>query len=154
MDDPVLRYVSIENFKHFTAEGAHTTAGDYISVLAHTSIPYYSETEAKHEEVSLKIAAVTEAILASINKVLPLPPHPVQTHLHSWDVSQVAKSFKDGKHKPSMWSAKLRKEEDEEKSGRLIIAGDMFVTSNFEGCAKSAKAAAMEIFRCVSAKQA
>lgn len=126
VDDPALRYLSIENFK---SDGIKV--GNMLNIIAHSGGPFYSSAIAE-DRLEKDIIA---DIITAITKELPFlhDMTPAHIYLHPWSVSQVMKAYPLEEGQPPFLPA---------EKGELIIAGDMMTTSNFEGCLTSARAAA------------
>mmetsp|Transcript_22585 Transcript_22585/g.32778 ORF Transcript_22585/g.32778 Transcript_22585/m.32778 type:complete len:222 (-) Transcript_22585:193-858(-) len=128
--DDVLRYVSLEQLKN----GKDVRKGEEgPAVLLHTSVPFGLNTVDKaFPDDWPEIEAV---ILSALDRVIPGLPAPLQTKLLKWRYSQVYKGYKGddggvllgGQMKNGVFSFPP-----------LILAGDAFSESTFEGCYASA----------------
>jgi len=164
-DDPIVRYLSIENYKFSRDES------EMLALLVHTSVPFGIDALSKirvaeaadGEEGRVRAELITqEQILRSVGELLPILSGvtPCKSVLHTWEQSQVSKGFYQSSnivHQPAALALGLEEtgpfkvllEDDlhSKEDPLLIIAGDLFTESNFEGCIASAHAAANEILR-------
>lgn len=137
-DNDVIRYVSIESRKHSGSVCA--SAPTPLSILVHTSVPFGLENESKSTQ------EIEGILMSNLGKVLPALAGltPLHRELVHWKESQVSKGLV---WKDSQGSAAFAT--DTISSGQLskgvLLAGDYFTESNFEGCLASARAAATTV---------
>ena len=113
-DDPCIRYVSVDNKKR--------GCGDIPSIVVHTSVPFgFQHLEEDKNSVS-------DLIMTYLKQLMPGLPEPDVVKSHKWRYSQV--------HKPYVGTPGCV---TVHKEPRLVIAGDAFTHSNFDGCIKSAE---------------
>lgn len=116
---PIWRYVGVDNVKRGDASGP-------TSVIAHTSVPYGMA----NREVTPE--SKKEELLASLQDLFPSWPEPVATKCLKWKFSQVSSPYPGTPGHVVISQDPL-----------LVLAGDAYAaTSNFDGCASSAKSAA------------
>jgi renalase len=164
-ENEVLRYVSYDSRKRGVAgaaagdeaagAGAGADAEACPSVVIHTSVEFgamYLETAP---------ALVEPVILEHVRRLLPDLPTPVETKCHRWRYSQVTRGYAG----PVPFAALAGAPADACAGGDapparavlavddppLVLAGDAFTASNFDGCAESAAAAADLLQRCWAA---
>jgi len=175
-EDEVVRYVSYDSRKRqrvpreFAGAGGGSEAaaddpaaaatgagGDEEpetcpAVVIHTSVEFgrmYLETAP---------ALVEPVILEHVRRLLPDLPTPVETKCHRWRYSQVTQGYRG----PAPFAAGEAAAAGDAAATAdrpafavlavddppLVLAGDAFTTSNFDGCAESAAAAAELLERC------
>lgn len=133
-DDDIVRYISIENFKR--TNSMELDNHDF-TITVHTSIPFVKESIGKDND-ELKLL-----LLAKVRQLLPgLPLIPLHTYLQFWDTSQVSTPLSSNKLFEVIGMEDLIGERVAESASKIVLAGDYFSNSNFEGCLKSARAAA------------
>ncbi|XP_071952801.1 renalase-like [Antedon mediterranea] len=124
-DDPCIRWICIDNKKR---EQESNENGP--TVVVHTSVPF----GLKHLEDNKE--DVQQLILQHLSTLLPNLPDPIEVKCQRWRYSQVYKGIEG-----SPGCLKLM----ESKSGLLLMAGDAFVHSNYDGCIESAKTSSQTI---------
>ncbi len=142
-DDDVLRYISFEAYKH-------SPATDLLSVLLHTSAAYGEQFTSPSPSLSAELEeSTTRDLLARLHRLLPVlgQVQPVQTYLRFWRQSQVTARIALGRTAACL--AIPQQQEEAPAAGTawsteplLLLAGDYFTESNFQGCLRSAQAAA------------
>ena len=132
-DNDVIRYVSVESRKHVGNSNVCSTLPTPLSILVHTSVPFGLENEMS------SAAEIEEIILRNLALVLPTLSGVVPLHreLVYWKESQVSKGLLWGDKEGSAFFPT-----SEGKSKGVVLAGDYFTESNFEGCLNSAFSAA------------
>lgn len=115
-NDPCIRFVSLDNLRRQDTISP-------LSVVVHTSVKFgLDHLDAPKDEVS-------DTILSHLKRLLPDLPVPNSIILHKWKYSQVYKGV------PGEPGCYVLCEEP-----LLIIGGDAFTHSNFDGCIKSSLA--------------
>ena len=209
LDDDVVRYVSIENFKYEQTDSktaAHacvskTAEHSLLSVLVHTSVPFglahmellhSLSAQTVHSTIAVDTSSVldgekdrvVEVIMAHVIKenVLPLLAQfvPESVRLVGWEQSQVSRSYhaaRTGDQDPVNSRGCLSQQDADgelqnadppalmlpqaHKAGPgaqsplplLVLAGDAFTESNFDGCLRSAKYAAKAIAQAIRSRE-
>ena len=121
-DDPVVRFMCWDTAKYASPAKGRT-------LLVHTSVPFglqFLETDKKQVE---------QSILEVVKRLLPDLPKPCHTHIIRWRFSQV---FKPYKGTPGFVVLN--------ENPLVVVTGDAFVHSNFEGCIEAALAVANNLF--------
>ena len=138
-DNDVIRYVSIESRKHNSGSTDRCDAlhSPPLSILVHTSVPFGLENEKQSAQ------EIEEIILRNLALVIPTLGQTVPVHreLVYWKESQVSKGLSWRNKEGSAFFPTAS------KSKGVVIAGDYFTESNFEGCLSSAYSAASSIHR-------
>eukprot|EP00095_Tigriopus_kingsejongensis_P010837 maker-scaffold332_size203095-snap-gene-1.19 protein:Tk10837 transcript:maker-scaffold332_size203095-snap-gene-1.19-mRNA-1 annotation:"hypothetical protein DAPPUDRAFT_327763" len=120
-NDPVIRFVAVDNAKRGHGSGP-------TSILFHTSVKYGQE----HVE---KTPQAMEAELdARIRKLFPDLPRPKHLKCQKWRYSQVTRPFPELPGSVCLADQPL-----------LLVGGDAFTHSNFDGCIKSARSIVQRI---------
>ncbi|KAM9700117.1 renalase, partial [Menidia menidia] len=119
VSDSILRYVAVDNRKR----GAEPP-GVGPSLVVHTSVPFGLEHLERDKE------EVQPIVLQELSRLLPDLPRPISIKCQKWRYSQVQTAVPDC---PGHMTV----------SGRppLLLAGDAFSHSNFDGCLESALSA-------------
>uniref|UniRef100_T1IPE7 Amine oxidase domain-containing protein n=1 Tax=Strigamia maritima TaxID=126957 RepID=T1IPE7_STRMM len=112
--DRTIRYISIENRKRNLGENAPT------AIVIHTSKTFGSKY------VNEDINAVQKMIMERIPEFLPNLPIPSYVKIQKWQFSQVVKPYKETPGYVVLKDKPL-----------LILAGDGFAQSTFDGCITS-----------------
>lgn len=128
VDDPILRYVAIDNQKR-------QIKSKVCSVVIHTTKEYGE----KHVEDS--IPDVESELLSYINKRFPGWPVPKAVKCHKWRFSQVRDIYSGVPGCITISSDPV-----------LIAGGDGFVGSTFDNCVTSAKSITEQVERLISQK--
>lgn len=115
-DNPCIRFISIDNKKR-----GQVSPEVGPSICVHTSVPWGIE----NIEMDKDQAAIQ--ILQHLKSVLPNLPEPMEVKGHKWKYSQVHKAYAG-----SPGCVVLS------ESPHVILAGDAFTHSNFDGCLESA----------------
>ncbi|XP_045214188.2 renalase-like isoform X2 [Mercenaria mercenaria] len=129
-DNPCIRYVSVDNRKR-----GKNSDDVGPSICVHTAAPW----GLKNIEMDKDDAAVE--ILKQLKTVLPGLPDPVEVKGHKWRYSQVHKGYPDSPgcvvlcEKPA-----------------IILAGDAFTHSNFDGCLESAISVQQTLTKLIKSK--
>jgi len=111
--DPVIRFVSVDNIKRGRPDLP-------TSVLVHSTVPFgLQNIKSSPEEIK-------PIFLSAVKKMFPEWPEPEDVKSLKWLYSQIHTSYPG-----TSGSLQL-------KPG-LIVGGDAFTASNFDGCVKSAK---------------
>lgn len=124
-DSDVIVWVSVSNL-----ETSRTAGEQGPTIVVHTTVPYgINNAEASCQDV-------TTTIMEHLNRLVPelAALAPVETELLYWKCSQVYKGFQ---HSHDTRPAALHVRE----GPLLILAGDAFTKSGFDGCVESAEAA-------------
>lgn len=117
-DDPCIRYMAVDQVKRGIA-----TASGGQSLVVHTHVPFgLSHLEEDMESVK---ATVTDRV----RQVLPDLPEPLCSKIQRWRYSQIHKAYKDSPGCVTLNSTPL-----------VVLAGDGFSHSTFDGCLDSAEA--------------
>ncbi|XP_052782750.1 renalase-like [Mya arenaria] len=116
--NPCVRYVAIDSKKR-----GNVSSDVGPSICVHTSAPWGLE----HVEMDKDEAA--QEILAHLKQVLPWLPEPAEVKGHKWRYSQVHKGY-HGSPGCIVLS----------ESPAILLAGDGFTHSNFDGCLESSLA--------------
>ena len=204
LDDDVVRYVSIENFKYEQTDSktaAHacvskTAEHSLLSVLVHTSVPFglahMELLQTVHSAIAVDTSSVldeekdrvVEVIMAHVIKenVLPVLAQfvPESVRLVGWEQSQVSRSYhaaRTGDQDPANSRGCLSQQDADgelqnadppalmlpqgHRAGPgtqsplplLVLAGDAFTESNFDGCLRSAKYAAKAIVQAIRSRE-
>lgn len=121
----IVRFVSNDTVKR----GVDCEAEGGMSIVVHSTVQYghAHREEAKDDGCT--------AVLQELRRLMPTLPEPVEVKPHKWKFSQVTKAYADEHgHTPN---AVLVSEHP-----LLVLAGDSFASSNYDGCEASASAAA------------
>lgn len=121
-DDPVLRFVSVDNKKRGLGPQSPT------SLVFHTSVPFGVE----HIESTPQ--ALQAQLVECVRARFPDLPEPKHVKCQKWRYSQVSRPLAG-----TPGFAIL------EREPLLIVGGDGLMHSNFDGCLKSAKAVAAQV---------
>lgn len=122
-DSQVIRYMSVEHQKR------STELLDLGPVLVvHTSVSFGS----KHLESNLD--QVQPIIVEEVQRLLPRLPQPIGIKMHKWRYSQVLTSVPGCPGHMTVLDKPL-----------LLLGGDAFTHSNFDGCVESALSLTTEI---------
>ncbi|XP_033840778.1 renalase [Periophthalmus magnuspinnatus] len=115
-DNHCIRYISVEHQKR------GTDLSDLgPSLVVHTSVSFGSKY------VDSDPAHVQTLILDELQRLLPQLPQPISIKTHKWRFSQVLTSVPDCPGHMTVLDQPL-----------LLLGGDAFTHSNFDGCAESA----------------
>ncbi|KAH9498376.1 hypothetical protein Btru_008130 [Bulinus truncatus] len=117
-DNPCLRYIALDQSKRGVSK-----PNQGKSIVVHTSVPF----GLAHLEVDLN--SVKDEILGHVRNILPQLPKPISIKPQRWRYSQVHQVY-DGKPGCVVVST----------SPLVILAGDGFSQSTFDGCLDSAEA--------------
>ncbi|XP_059091733.1 renalase-like isoform X2 [Tigriopus californicus] len=121
-DDPVLRFVSVDNRKRGLGPDSPT------SLVFHTSVSFGLE----HVESTPQ--ALQAQLVACVRARFPDLPEPKHVKCQKWRYSQVSRPL------TGMPGFAIL-----ERQPLLIVGGDGLTHSNFDGCLKSAKAVAAQV---------
>jgi len=134
-DSDVIVWISINGLDHMggaprAAAQAELEHSEGPSVLVHTTVPYGMKNgEADRDEVKATIMKHLNNLLPELADVTPL-----ETQLHYWSISQVYKGYQhDQEKRPAVLPVS--------ETPLLLLAGDAFTKSGFDGCIDSAEAA-------------
>jgi hypothetical protein len=150
-ESDAIRFVGLDSLKR---SSTGTVGAGFPSVIVHTSV----EFGATYVNTDMKL--VEPIILEQLKRLYPTLPPPVETKCHKWRYSQVTEAY----HGPEPFIAEsIRETPKKESAGAtsavsvaaaatslvgavmvidkpaLVLAGDAFVASNFEGCIASAE---------------
>ena len=125
-DDDIFRFVSSDHEKR--NPDSKTNDCNSVSVLLHTSVPFGVEHLERSKDEMKPI------LMDRLQQLFPTWPHPDEVIVHKWRYSQVLEPY------PNAPGALVAREDP-----LLILAGDAFTHSNFNGCLSSAKISASEI---------
>lgn len=115
-DNDCIRYLSVEHLKR------ETDLSDLgPSLVVHTSVSF----GAKNLEKAL--SEIQPIILEELHKVLPSLPQPISIKTHKWRFSQVLSAVPGCPGHMTVLDQPL-----------LLLGGDAFTHSNFDGCVESA----------------
>lgn len=115
-DHPIIRFISIDNIKRAKIDSP-------TSLLVHSTVQFGLENINKtHEEMK-------PILLNAVTELLPALPPPTELKSLKWLYSQVHKGY------PSSPGSVLL-----QSRPSLILGGDAFSQSNFDGCVESATA--------------
>lgn len=122
-DSPCIRYISVEHHKR------NTDLEDLgACMVVHSSVSFGRE----HLEKTLR--EVQPIIIQELYRLLPQLPQPISIKTHKWRFSQVLTAV------PGCPGHMLVQERP-----LLLLGGDAFTHSNFDGCAESALSMLTEI---------
>ena len=122
----VVRFISVDNLKRGKPD--HPT-----SVLVHSTVPFgLANAHRAHEEVAPEL-------LAAARELVPALPHTEDRKSLKWLYSQVHRGLPDTPGSVTLSS-----------SPALVVGGDAFTQSNFDGCVKSAKSITESVTNSVS----
>ena len=110
LEDDIVRYVSIENFKHenplLMEQNQDLDSTSILSILVHSSVPFGFQNASVLAACSKRACrrgsdvgadAVIQAMLNSVSKANVLPAlsglSPVKVLLHGWEHSQVSRNY-------------------------------------------------------------
>lgn len=110
LDHPVFRYVSLDNVKRNRSK-------DPVSVTFHTSVKFGLENLEK------SLQETKEVLIDHVKKLFPEWPEAAAVKCHKWRFSQVVEPFRG---KPGCLLLN--------SSPALVLGGDAFSESNFDGC--------------------
>lgn len=122
-DSPIIRYMSLEHQKRST-----DLSDQGPSLVVHTSVSF----GATHLESQLD--QVQPIIFEEVQRLLPHLPEPISIRPHKWRYSQVLTSVPDCPGHMTVLDQPL-----------LVLGGDAFTHSNFDGCVESALSVLQEI---------
>ncbi|CAG5135335.1 unnamed protein product [Candidula unifasciata] len=117
-DNPCVRYIAIDQ-----ARRGEVSPSQGLSLVVHTSVPY----GLAHLEDDLN--SVRDEILSHLSGILPELPTPLSVVPHRWRYSQVHQAY-EGTPGCVVLS----------RDPLIILAGDAFSKSTFDGCIDSAEA--------------
>lgn len=129
-DNPCIRFISVDNKKR-----GKEVPGVGPSICIHTGAPWGLENIERDKD-----EAASE-ILEHLKSVLPGLPEPVEVKGHKWRYSQVLKGYAD-----SPGCVVLS------EHPAVILAGDGFTHSNFDGCLESAISVYQTLTKLVKSK--
>ena len=136
-----LVYVSIEPRKRQLAPGAPGAAAP--ALLLHSSVPFGFKNAARSP------AEVLPTLLADLDKAVPGLPAPTHAVASRWRVSQVPAPEAEMRGVtgvvPGAEDGALLLQSQQATLPPLVLAGDGFVGSNFDNCARSGRAAATKL---------
>lgn len=115
-DSDVIRYVSVDDRRRGQEPG-----GRGSSLVVHTGVAFGAEHIDEEKE------AVQPIIMQELYRLLPQLPQPISIKCHKWRFSQVLTSVADC---PGHMTLETRPP--------LVVGGDAFTHSNFDGCVESA----------------
>lgn len=122
-DSQIIRYMSVEHQKR------STDLSDLgPSLVVHTSVPFGF----KHLECQLD--QVQPIIMEELQRLFPQLPQPISIKTHKWRFSQVLTSVPGCPGHMTVLDQPL-----------LVLGGDAFTHSNFDGCVESALSVLEEI---------
>lgn len=122
-DSQVVRYMSVEHQKRSTE---HSDLGP--SLVVHTSVSFGSKYLESH------LDQVQPIIMEELQRLLPQLPQPISIKTHKWRFSQVLTSVPGCPGHMTVVDQPL-----------LVLGGDAFTHSNFDGCVESALSVLEEI---------
>lgn len=141
-EDAVIRYIAFDSQKReAAADGARGSTARRAATFGPPSVVVHTSTEFGESHVDDAIEAVEVAIRESLARLLPSLPQPMATKLHRWRYSQVTKPMVQEQepsgtgHQACAGAAVLS------QSPPLLLAGDYFSRSHFDGCIASARSA-------------
>lgn len=175
-DTPIIRYLSFEYWKEIAAELSSATTQPllrlpktiskddmvYFSILLHTTVPFAQQVTSEIIETE----DVKERIRNELKELYPNIPWGstiISDYLHYWKFSQISSTFttssdtdaKPGKYR--FWTFHHDKHRENDGISRrlplLMVSGEMFTESNFEGCVESAKAAANYLIQAIDSER-
>lgn len=171
-DTPIIRYLSFEYWKEIAAELSSVTTTTlpktidkdemvYFSILLHTTVPFAQQFTSE----TIEAEDVKEKIMNELKELYPNIPWSsliMSDYLHYWKFSQISSSFtthSDSDAEPvkdKFWAFHHLTDGNDRRSRRLpllMISGEMFTESNFEGCVESAKAAANYLIQTIDSER-
>ncbi|XP_072296363.1 renalase [Eucyclogobius newberryi] len=110
-----IRYISVEHQKR------NNNSGLGPCLVVHTSVSFGSKY------LDSDLLQVQTLILDQLHKLLPQLPQPISIKTHKWRFSQVQTAVPDCPGHMTVLNQPL-----------LLLGGDAFTHSNFDGCAESA----------------
>ena len=113
-DHHIIRYACWDALKYAVGSGPRPINP---ALLVHSTVPFGLEQE--HEEET-----VTDILTTAAMEVIPGLPHPSHTHIIKWRYSQVHKGYAGTSNGHVVIS----------DIPLVILTGDSFTRSNFEGC--------------------
>lgn len=122
-DSQIIRYLSVEHQKRGTEL---SDLGP--SLVVHTSVPFGLKYLESHPD------KVQPIIMEELQRLLPQLPQPISIKTHKWRFSQVLTSVPDCPGHMTVLDQPL-----------LVLGGDAFTHSNFDGCVESALSVLKEI---------
>lgn len=125
VDNPCIRFISIDSKKR-SSESPEVGP----SVVVHTTVQFGAENVDKEK------GDVEPLILEQLQKVLPALPKPTSIKCHKWRFSQVTEAVSSDPGQMTLSIQPL-----------LVVGGDSFTHSNFDGCVESALAV-LNVFKC------
>jgi renalase len=165
-EDDVVRYVSVDTRMHRRGQGALSGAEEAgpLALVVHTSIGYGA---ARVDDLA---EAVQADVLQHVARLMPGLPPPTEVKCHRWRYSQVTARCQPPPEAAGGWAgsgtaaaaaaaaavaaagggaALVCGGSSGSSEPPLILAGDSFTESSFEGCAASAVAALRLLRNCV-----
>ncbi|KAL6955792.1 renalase [Sarracenia purpurea var. burkii] len=115
--DCVIRYVAIQENKIGLSDSKS-------SVIFHTSIQFGDKYKTVDDELTKSI------LVEHARRLFPEFPDPIEIRHHKWNYSQILDPYDNTEN--NMRSVIIH------ENPLIIIAGDAFTSSNFEGCVASA----------------
>lgn len=119
--DSIFRYVAIQENKVGLPDVKS-------SVIFHTSIQFGEKYKTADDEITKSI------LIEHVRRLFPEFPDPIEVRHHKWDYSQILEPYDNTENNTK--SLIIR------NNPLIIIAGDAFATSNFDGCIASAESVA------------
>ena len=162
-EDDVIRYISYDTRKREGDAAAPTAfpeghdghpAAELVSLVFHTSVSFGAEHLEADKEATGRI------VLERVLRLLPGLPEPVRTKSHRWRYSQVTQTCPPLPSEAGARAAQVSSDNSSSPAGHdalgsygvgallacaqppLILAGDSFSQSHFDGCVYSAQEAA------------
>lgn len=117
--DPVIAFISVDNRKR-----GKESSEIGPSFMVHANVPF----SLKHIEED-KDAVCKQYLLTRLNELIPDMPEPTEIKSHKWRFSQTFKAFEGRPGAVALHDKPL-----------LVLGGDAFVHSNYNGCVDSALA--------------
>jgi len=127
-NDPVIRFVSVDNVKRGLPDNP-------TSVLVHSTVPFgLQNIEATPEEIK-------PALVSAVRGMFPQWPEPADVKSLKWLYSQVHTPYKGTPGSLVLYTSPL-----------LVVGGDGFTDSKFDGCVESALSILERVSDCISDK--
>ncbi|EFX70880.1 hypothetical protein DAPPUDRAFT_327763 [Daphnia pulex] len=114
-DDPVFRYIAVDNLRRNRPDLP-------TSVILHTSVPFGVQ------HIDLTVPEAEPILKEALKRSFPDLPSPKAFKCHKWRYSQVTKPYED---QPGVLEIS--------QEPLLLVGGDGFTHSNFDGCVSSAE---------------
>ncbi|XP_065211977.1 renalase-like [Planococcus citri] len=118
-DDSVFKYVSIQENKIGSSSNSKS------SVVFHSSIQFGQKYKTSSDDITKSI------LIEHARRLFPTFPDPIEIQHYKWNYSQVLKPYRNSPKSVSVHEKPL-----------IVVAGDAFAASNFDGCVSSAESVA------------